>query len=470
MTLPIGTKTAPLRVAIIGSGPSAFYAAGELQKQDDLVIDVDMFERLPTPFGLVRGGVAPDHPKIKAVTKVYDQIASHPNFRFWGNVTFGRDITYADLTAHFHAIIYATGAQTDRPMNIPGENLPGSHAATEFVAWYNAHPDYRDDTFDLSQERVAVIGNGNVAMDVVRVLARSEAALRQTDIADYALEALSRSRVKEILMLGRRGPAQAKFTNPELKELEELTDADVIIAPEEIELDELSREFIRSGKDRSAERNVQMLMEYAHQQPAGRPKQIIMRFLVSPVEIIGTDHVEAIKLVKNELYQRADGSLRPRPTGEIEIIPVGLVFRSIGYHGVALPDVPFDETNGIIPNRQGRVIDADQPPRTGEYVTGWIKRGPIGIIGTNKPDAHETISQLCEDVRQGVMLRPSAPDREAVGALLNERHTPYVTYDDYRILDQIEQERGQAAGRPRVKFSRVADMLAALAAHKGDPA
>lgn len=465
-----GTSQNPLRVAVIGSGPSAFYAAEAYLKQTDLAVEVDMFERLPTPHGLVRGGVAPDHQKIKSVTKVYDKIASDPRFRFYGNVEFGRDIQHADLIAHYHQIVYATGAQTDRRMGIPGEDLPGSHAATEFVAWYNAHPDYRDLHFDLTQPHVAVIGNGNVAMDVARILARSEAELATTDIADYALDALRSSRVTDIYVLGRRGPAQAAFTNPEIKELGELADADVIVLPEEAALDPLSQEMLTREPDRTAMNNVQTLQAYAQKPPTGKRRRIHMRFLWSPVELIGTDRVEAIKIVKNELQLADDGSLRPRPTDRTEIIPVGLVFRSIGYKGVALPDVPFDSKAGVIPNQQGRVINpASGTPITGEYVAGWIKRGPSGVIGTNKPDSVESVKLALEDAAAGRVHMPEQPQRAAVESLLTERGIELVCYEDWLRLDGIEQERGKALGRPRLKFSRVEDMLAAIREEKGAP-
>jgi ferredoxin--NADP+ reductase len=464
--MTLGTPTNPLRVAIIGSGPSGFYAAEAFQKQKVKVVLADMFERLPTPFGLVRGGVAPDHDKIKSVTKVYDRIAAHPNFRFFGNVEFGRDITLADLTAHYHQIIYATGAQTDRRMEIPGEDLPGSHAATEFVGWYNAHPDYRDLTFDLSQERVAVIVNGNVAMDVLRILARTPEELYPTDIADYALEALRHSNVKEIYVLGRRGPAQAAYTNPEIKELGDMADAEVIVSREDATLDPLSRAYLDANRDPIAEKNVQILARYAEQPPQGKSRKIIMRFLVSPVELIGTDRVEAIKIVRNELVQKEDGSLRPRATGETEIIPVGLVFRSIGYYGVPLPGVLFDERSGTIPNQAGRVIDpATQEPVMGEYVVGWIKRGPSGVIGTNKPDSYETVHAMLEDAAAGRTLTPAATGA-SIERLLAERKPDYVTLADWNVLDEIELARGAEIGRVRLKFSSVADMLGALAERK----
>ncbi|MEP7291174.1 MAG: FAD-dependent oxidoreductase [Chloroflexota bacterium] len=468
MTLPLGSSGNPLRVAIIGSGPSAFYAAEYLQKRPDLTVQIDMFDRLPTPYGLVRGGVAPDHPKIKTVTKVYERTAQNPGFRFFGHVEYGKDISHDDLTSHYHQIIYAVGAQSDRKMGIPGEDLLGSHAATEFVGWYNGHPDYRDFNFDLSQEQVAVVGNGNVAMDVARILASTYEELAQTDIADYALEVLKNSRVREIYMLGRRGPAQAAFTNPELKEMGELHDAEVIVRPEDLELDPASNQLILSGEDRNAERNLQTLLRYSQNGEPGKSRRVHMRFLVSPTQIIGSEAVEAIEIVHNELYQASDGTLRPRATEKIETLPVGLVFRSIGYKGVEVPGVPFDERAGIIPNAQGRIVDSVQAKTlVGEYVVGWIKRGPSGIIGTNKPDAQDTADQMLEDLAAGKTLTPSSPARESIDALLRERGTEYVTFADWQKLDALEQQRGQAQSRPRVKFVTIAEMLDALHEAKG---
>jgi ferredoxin--NADP+ reductase len=383
---------------------------------------------------------------------------------------FGEDITHGDLTALYHQILYATGAQTDRRMGVPGEDLPGSHAATEFVAWYNGHPDYCDLAFDLSQERAAVVGNGNVAMDVARILAKTDEELRTTDIADYALEALRHSRVREVYVLGRRGPVQAAFTNPELKEFGELADADIIVAPEEIELDPLSREWLMTNNDRNAERNVQTLMRYDSTGDTGKTRKVYMRFLVSPMQLLGRERVEAIRLVKNELYRRDDGSLRPRQTGVYETLPVGLVFRSIGYQGVSLPGVPFDHFSDTIPNVRGRVVRLEErEPVTGEYAVGWIKRGATGIIGTNKPDAQETVQMMLEDLAAGRVLSPASPEREAVERLLRARDVVYVTYAEWRVLDEIERKRGEAVGRPRIKFTRVEDMLAVLAKHKALP-
>ncbi len=459
----IGTEAAPLRVAIIGAGPSGFYAADALLKQTQVVVEIDMFDRLPTPYGLVRGGVAPDHPKIKSVTKVYEKIAMHPHFRLYAYVDFGKDITHDEMKARYHAIVYAVGTPADRRLGIPGENLTGSYAATQFVAWYNAHPDYRDLKFDLSHERVAVVGNGNVAMDVARILASTYEELRKTDIADYALEALRTSKVREIYLLGRRGPAQASFTNPELKELGELEDADVVVRSDEIALDPLSAAALVTTPDPVADKNLKTLNSFLQKPLAGKPRRIELRFLVAPLELIGTDHVEAIKLVKNELVAAPDGSLRPRATDITETLPVDFVFRSIGYIGVALPGVPFDERAGVIPNMGGRVIDpASKQVVVGEYAVGWVKRGPSGVIGTNKPDAQETINQLLIDVATLPELDPSMMTREAVEALLRERKPNFITFEDWSVLDQLETQNGSVLDRPRLKFSKIDDMLAAV--------
>jgi ferredoxin--NADP+ reductase len=449
-----------LRVAIIGSGPSAFYAADHLQRTAGQPVQIDMFERLPTPYGLVRGGVAPDHAKIKNVTKVYEKIAAQPGFRFFGNIAFGEAVTHADLTARYHAIIYAVGAQTDRRMGIPGEDLPGSHAATEFVGWYNAHPDYRHYQFDLSQTAAAVIGNGNVAMDVARILAKNHDELRTTDIADDALRALADSRVTDIYILGRRGIAQAAFTNPELKELGELADADVIVAPGGADIDPLTAAALERTPDREAAKNIATLREYAARPPQGKPKRLHLHFLVSPVRLIGTERVEAIELVHNELVESDDGALRPRATERTTTIPVGLVFRSIGYHGVALPDVPFDARRGVIPNVEGRVTQPDGTVQAGEYVVGWIKRGPSGIIGTNKPDSQETVDRLLADARAGLLPEPTSDEDTA--DLLARGGCTVVSFADWLRLDAIEQARGAEQGRPRVKFDSVDAMMRAL--------
>jgi ferredoxin--NADP+ reductase len=464
---PLGTPEAPLRVAVIGSGPSGFYAAEHLQEQDHLEVQIDMYDRLPTPFGLVRGGVAPDHQKIKSVTRVYDKIAAHPEFRFYGNVEMGRDLTHADLSAYYHAIIYAVGARTDRRMGIPREYLPGSHSATEFVGWYNAHPDFRSLGFDLGSASAAVVGNGNVAMDLARILASSPEVLAQTDIAEHALHALEENGIRDIHVLGRRGPAQAAFTNKELKELGELPGVDVVVDRAAVELDPLSQADVVARPNRTRDRNLELLRGFSEREPTGAPKRIHLHFLVSPVEIIGTERVEALTIVHNELYESEDGSIRPRATDRATTLPLGLVFRAIGYQGVPLPGIPFDAMRGVIPNDAGRIIEPSTGEHVqGEYVVGWIKRGPQGIIGTNKPDSQETVDSLLADLAQGHLHKVEVPPREVLERLLSERRSDFVSYEDWQLIDMLEQERGRASGAPRVKFSKVEEMLHALQERK----
>ncbi|MEP0548662.1 MAG: FAD-dependent oxidoreductase [Rhodothermales bacterium] len=456
----VRTDASPLHVAIVGAGPAGFYAAECLLRHDGVA--VDLFDRLPTPFGLVRSGVAPDHQKIKNVTRVFERVADHPRFRFFGNVCFGEHLTLADVAEHYHQVLFTTGAQTDRSLGIPGEDLPGSHSATEFVAWYNGHPEFRDCAFDLRCERAVVVGVGNVAVDVARILCRTPDELAATDIADYALDALRESRVREVVLLGRRGPLQAAFTYPEVKELGEMEDADVLARPEEVALDPLSEAELEAAQDRQATKQVALLQDYAERSPSGKRRRIVLRFLVSPTEILGNDRVEGVRIVRNELVDDGSDRLRPRPTGETEEIEAGLVFRSVGYRGVALTGVPFDERRGIVPNEGGRVTDADGTPIPGLYVAGWIKRGPSGVIGTNKPDAHETANAMLEDADRGVTLGPAAPDAEAAERLVRTRQPACFDYADWRRLDAHEVALGEAAGRPRVKLTSVEDMLATL--------
>ena len=463
MTQP-GTETNPLRVAIIGAGPSGFYVAEHLLQQDT-VVEIDLFDRLPTPYGLVRGGVAPDHQKIKSVTRTYEKTAQNPRVRFYGGVEFGSHMPLSLCRHLYHQIVYTTGAQTDRQMGIPGEDLLGSHPATAFVAWYNGHPDFRDLTFDFSHPCAAVVGVGNVAVDVARILCRTTDELAKTDIADYALEALSESKIKEVHMLGRRGPAQAAFTNPELRELGELAGADVWTPLAEATLDPLSQAALEAGEDRGMARKVAMISDYAQRELTGKARKLVLRFLVSPQELYGDDanQLTGMRLVHNELYATDDGSLRPRATDRTEDLPVGLVFRSVGYQGVPLPDVPFDARRYTIPNDKGRVLDPEtSQPVLGEYVAGWIKRGPSGVIGTNKPDALETVRCMLEDLQSGQVLCPNASSPEEAARQIREQQPQFVSFEDWLRLDAMEVEQGKLAGRPRVKFTRVSDMLTAL--------
>jgi len=455
----------PIRVAVIGSGPAGFYAAEHLFKHQEYEFQIDMYDKLPTPHGLVRSGVAPDHQKIKSVTRVYDKIASHPNFRFFGYVEYGKDITMEDLKRHYNVIVFATGAETDRRMNIPGEDLKGSHTATEFVAWYNGHPHYGESRFDLSAEAVAIVGVGNVAVDVARILCRTDEELGETDIADYAREALKDSRVKDVYLLGRRGPLQAAFTNPEVRELGKLKNAHAITKEDEVALDIHSAKYLEDSSDVSVQKKHEILSSFSEEREHHESKKLHIRFLVSPVEIIGDEEgkVKAIKLVKNELYKSEDGSLRPRPTQEYEEIPVGLVFRSIGYHGVPLPGVPFNESWGVIHNEKGRVTDPETKEHIrGLYATGWIKRGPTGVIGTNKQDSGETVACIVEDIERGDVNLPENPDPQSVTELLRERKPDFVTYEDWLRLNELEIERGKALGKPRQKFTTIDDIMNAL--------
>jgi len=458
-----GTPENPLRVAIVGAGPSGFYAAEHILKDGDVHAQVDLFDRLPTPFGLVRGGVAPDHPKIKSVIRVYEKTAAREGFRFFGNVKVGHDVEVEDLERHYHAIVFTVGCETDRQLEIPGEDLPGSHAATAFVGWYNAHPDYADDEFDLSCERAVVVGNGNVAMDVARMLALTDHELRQTDTADHAIEALDRSEVREIVVLGRRGPAQAAFTNPEIKELGEMEDAEVIVDPAEVKLDPASAAYLESEDANKTTRvNVETLTAFSQRSPEGKRKRIVLRFLASPVEIRGNGKVEGIVIGRNELVEEG-GTLRAKDTGGREEIECGLVLRSVGYTGVPIEGVPFDDERGLILNEGGRVLDShDAGHRVGHYTAGWIKRGPSGVIGTNKKDALETVQHLLADVEAQTLLSPENPDPTAVEALLSARGIRYVSFEDWQAIDQREVGRGEPHGRPRVKFVRVEEMIESL--------
>jgi ferredoxin/flavodoxin---NADP+ reductase len=445
----------PLRVAVVGSGPAGFYAADCLLSAD---ARVDLLERLPTPWGLVRLGVAPDHPELKTAARVFEKTAAKAGFRFFGNVEVGRDVTHAELTRLFDAVVYTVGAQTDRRLGIPGEDLPGSWAATEFVAWYNGHPDYQHLEFDLSTERAVVIGNGNVAIDVARLLARTEDELAPTDVTDHSAAAIVSAGIREIVMLGRRGPAQAAFTPPELKELGELGGADVIVDPADLELDPASEAALEAGPPR-ARRNVEILREFAAREPEGKPKRLVLRFCVSPVQILGEGKVEAIEIVRNSLVSDGD-QVKAVPSQDVEMIPCGIVLRSVGYRGVALPGVPFDEGRGVIPNVEGRV--AGEP---GVYVAGWIKRGPSGVIGTNKKDAAETCDRLLEDAAAGVL----SPGEGELEDLLRERDVEFVEYAGWEAIDRHERGLGEPRGRPRVKLTSWDELLETARALESKP-
>jgi ferredoxin/flavodoxin---NADP+ reductase len=449
------------RVAIVGAGPAGAFAADRLLRYGRP--EIDLFERLPTPWGLLRGGVAPDHQEIKRLDETFDRETFGRGSRFFGNVEAGTDISHAELMDHYTAVIYATGAQTDKSLGIPGEDLPGSWAATEFVAWYNGHPDYRELEFDLSPTRAVVIGNGNVAADVTRMLTLSPRELERTDAADHALEALRRSRIQEVVVLGRRGPAQAAFTSSELRELGHLDGVALNVDPEEVKLDPLSQRWIEEQGTFTARKNVDLLRGFAAR-PKGPDARrgIVLRFLRSPVEIRGAGRVEAVDIRRNRLGRSDDGTLRPRPADdEVESIECGLVLRSVGYRAVPLPGVPFDERSFILPNHRGRVLAVDGTPLRGVYAVGWIKRGPTGILGTNKRDAEETVRCLAEDLASGSLPPPPNPGRAAIDALLAERKPDLVTIEGWRAIDAYEVAKGRKARRPRVKLASRDELLAA---------
>jgi ferredoxin--NADP+ reductase len=457
-----GTSTArALRAAVIGAGPAGFYAAEHLLqgKHEDAKVEteVDLFERLPFPFGLVRSGVAPDHQGIKKVTKAFSRIASNPKLRFFGNVAVGRDVRHEELLEHYDQVIYTVGAATDRSMGIPGEDLKGSHAATAFVGWYNGHPDYAGESFDLSSKRAIVVGLGNVAMDVARILIRDPEELAETDIAPYALDALRQSKVEEVVLLGRRGPAQAAFTPREIKDIAELSGVQLFVDGGS---DAVSPDESLTG---NAKQNVDFLSEVANAEPdASATRRVRLRFLTSPVEVLGDgNRMTAVRIERNELVDAGDGRLKARGTGETETIEAGLILRSIGYRGVASEGVPFDERSGTIPNEAGRVLTAPGGEFVpGVYTAGWIKRGPSGLIGTNKGCAKESAACMLADAEQRTTRE--LPPRDAISELLSSRSVRVISFDDWKKLDELELATGAKQGKVREKFSNIDEVLGVL--------
>ncbi|MBI4061764.1 MAG: FAD-dependent oxidoreductase [Elusimicrobia bacterium] len=454
-----GTVDRPLCVAVIGAGPSGFYAAEALLKAPGLTVRVDIFDRLPTPFGLVRGGVAPDHQKIKSVVMVYEKVAQDPRVRFFGRVRLGQDVMIEDLRARYDQIVYAVGCESDRRMSIPGEDMPGSHSATEFVGWYNGHPDHRHRTFDLSCESVAVVGIGNVAMDVTRLLACDPERLAKTDIADYALEALRKSRVKTVWLLGRRGPAEAAYSPVEIEEFGKLEGVDLVIKPEEAVVGPVSR---LDAADANDKKKVAYVQEHAARGEGTQARKIRLRYCVSPVEIIGAGRVQSVRLEKNKLVDDGRGGAKCVGTGVFETIPAGMVLRSVGYRGVPIPGVAFDEKSGHIPHDCGRVVSGGSP-LPGEYVVGWAKRGPSGLIGTNRADSVLTVQSMLEDLKAGRLpARPVDFAPDAAPKLLKARGIAHVSYAQWKKIDELERSRGAKHGKIREKFTQIEDMLAAL--------
>jgi ferredoxin--NADP+ reductase len=452
----LGSETRPLRVAIVGSGPGGFYAAAALFNAP-IKVQVDLFERLPTPFGLVRAGIAPDHPKTRSVIRVFDRLAERDGFAYFGNVSVGRDLTVEELVRHYDAVVFATGAQIGAELGIPGEHLPGTYPADAFAFWYNGHPDHQEHVFDLRREVAVVIGQGNVATDMVRMLALTPDELRKTDTTARAIEVLAESRVREIYLIGRRGPVQAKFTQEEIQELGELSGCDVVLDPADLVLDAASQVELDDPKNFNAKRNMAVFQEFARRPAPSKCKRLYVRFLQSPVSINGESHVESIAFERNSLVGEPF-SLKAQGAGVVESLPCGVVFKAIGHRGAAIPGVPFDERRGIFPNDGGRIAP-------GLYAVGWIKRGPTGLIGTNKGDGAATIDRLLEDLPA---LAPCpAPDTTPVRDLLAGRGVRVVSYADWQRIDDAEVARGEACGKPREKFTAVREMLDVLDKERG---
>lgn len=436
-----GPEVDTLRVAIVGSGPSSFYAARDLLGVRNLNVQVDMFERLPTPFGLVRYGISPDHQDTKVITEEFNSLLRAKGFRIFLNTEVGRDISIEELAERYDAIIYGFGAMSDRRLGIPGEDLPGSHPATEFVAWYNGHPDYADASFDLSAQRAIVVGNGNVALDVARILTSPIDLLERSDIAEHALQALRASNIREVVVVGRRGIEESAFTSPELLGL--IRTRGITVRVEGADPQELA------GQTFAQQQKIAMLTELGSQ--SGGDRTVVLKFLTSPQEILGADEVKGVRFETNSLVDR-EGKIVAEGTGETSDIECGLVFRSVGYRGIELPGLPFDERSGTVPHLAGRVTGAVTGP---SYVVGWIKRGPSGGVGTNRHDAAETIDTLLADLAAGAI----APRVEAadVAEMLPEA----LDGAAWRTLDRAERKAGRESGRPRLKIVRINDMVTA---------
>jgi ferredoxin--NADP+ reductase len=425
-------------------------------------VDVDVLDRLPAPFGLVRYGVAPDHPKIKSISQALRKVLLTPGVRFLGNVEVGRDVTLEELREHYEVVLVAVGAAVDRRLGVPGEDLPGSTSATEFVAWYNGHPDVAPDAFRLDAESVAVIGLGNVALDVARILARAPEDLARTDVPEHVLRAFEASRVREIHIVGRRGPAQAKFTTKELREFGEVPGVDILVDPTDLDLDPASRAVVDT--EAGVRRNLDVFTEWAARQPSGAPKRVHLHFWARPVAVLGDDRVSGLRVERC----RPDDSARPVPTGTMLDLAVGQVFRSVGYRGLPVPGLPFDPDTGTVPHQAGRVLTQPgaQAAQPGLYVAGWIKRGPTGVVGTNKSDAAETVASILEDLPN---LPPARdPDPDGLIARRSLRGVAVVTWAGWEAIEAAEAAAGAGCGRTTVKNADRERLLAvARAAQTG---
>jgi len=440
-----------LRLAIVGAGPAGIYAADILLKAEkQFDVSIDLFEQLPAPYGLVRYGVAPDHPRIKGIINALRDVLDSGQIRLFGNVSFGRDITLDDLKKHYNAVIFSTGSIRDAALSVPGIDLPGSYGAADFVSWYDGHPDFPRE-WPLDASSVAVIGNGNVALDVARMLAKHADDLLPTEIPENVYAGLKASPVTDVHVFGRRGPAQVKFSPLELRELGELKDVDMIVYEEDFEYDEASKAAIASNKQVFVIDKV--LTQWRARETGAASRRLHLHFHAKPLEITGTDHVESIKYERTE----PDGEGGTRGTGEIREIPIQAVYRAVGYFGSPLDGIPFDEKRGVIPNREGQVIDDNHEQVHGVYATGWIKRGPVGLIGHTKSDAMETIKHVLND--QANWWAPAHPEEASVVDLLRDRGVEFTNLDGWHNLDQHELGLGEAVGRTRIKVVERDEMV-----------
>ena len=446
----LGSEQNPLRVAVIGAGPSGFYAVDQLFRKKELTVTVALFEALPTPYGLLRAGVAPDHQQMKSVSKYFERMVdkNSERFHYYGNVEIGKDMSIEELQNHYDAVIFSYGCSADRLTGLPGESKKNIHSAREFVAWYNGHPDYQNFEFDLSQESVAIIGQGNVAVDVARIIAKTPEELKNTDIPEHVLKKLAENKVKNIYMIGRRSPVQVAFTELEIKELGKLEKASVIIAKEDMDLTEANRLELEDEKNDKAKKNFKVLETYLQEEEKKETK-IILKFFSNPVEFQGQDKVEALRCEKVKLSGEPFKQ-RIEKTNEHIDIPAGLVFRSIGYKGTAIKGLPFDEKNGRVPNQKGQITSLDGKPLAGLYTSGWIKRGPSGVIGTNKPCSTETVETLLSQINE--LPQAGAREENKVVNLLKSKNIDIINFQDWRKIENYENNKGASLGKPREKI------------------
>lgn len=460
----VGSESQPLRVAIVGAGAAGFYTASQLLRGGrELNLEIDLFDKLPTPYGLVRSGVAPDHQKDKSVTKVFDAAGINPAVRYFGGLSLGEDFSIDELRSRYHQIVITTGAGSSRALGIPGEDLYGVYSATDFVGWYNAHPAYQNCTFNLHSKAAAIVGIGNVSIDVARVLAKTNADLAATDIATHALDALNSSGVRDIYLIGRRGPAQAAFTPEEIKDLSAVDGVRMVVSSDEAELDSLSQQWLDTKGDKKARANVRLIQDFARQSASDQTNatarvRIHLRFWLSPLELQAEDGKLARMVLARCRPEMRNDSIGATKTDETVNIETGMLFCSVGYRATPLPQIPFDQGKSVIPNDQGRILNGESS-LVGLYTAGWIKRGPTGVIGTNKTCAKETVGCMLEDIAAAKLLQPEQPSQDTAW-LLAKNNANWIDYTGWQAVDAAEVQNGEAKGKIREKFLSISNMLA----------